>query len=124
MHFSIKEDLLRLRFSRPLLAAVAVMTIGCSGCRSVPDVEGVPAVDDIRQDGADVKLLEAGRSIYTGRCTYCHAMRPIFDYEAEDWSDRILPLMTKKARLTRRDAEALGLYVLTARAAAPAADKP
>jgi hypothetical protein len=115
---------LRPRYSKPVVTAVAVMTVGCFGCRSVPDVEGVPAVAEIRGDRTDPKQLEAGRSIYTGRCTYCHDPRPIDDYEAEDWSDRILPLETKKARLTRREAESLGLYVLTARAAAPAASKP
>jgi hypothetical protein len=73
--------------------------LGLVSCRQVPVDVAAP-----RPQAADAASarLEAGRAIYVSpdRCASCHKPKPVSSYDAQEWSEKILPKMARKARLT------------------------
>jgi mono/diheme cytochrome c family protein len=64
---------------------------------------------------ADRHKLEAGREIYASSCTRCHGPARIDRRSDEKWSQKVLPDMCKKAKLTPEQTAAVTAYVMTAR---------
>ena len=93
-------------------AAFTLMSI-LAACASLETA--APPVDKLAlPKNADRAKLAQGRQILAEHCVKCHGAPQIAKHSAEDWSDEILPKMTKKAKLTPHEAELVRDYVLTA----------
>ncbi|MBV8232288.1 MAG: cytochrome c [Planctomycetaceae bacterium] len=78
------------------------LILGSIGCRSVPVEVAAPTTDRLAVAPERVARVEAGRAIYTGpqKCARCHKPKPVSKYTADEWSNSILPRMSRKAKLT------------------------
>ncbi|MBL8825702.1 MAG: cytochrome c [Planctomycetaceae bacterium] len=63
--------------------------------------------------GSNLSSVDAGRSIYTGQCTACHAAESVTNYTADEWTNRIIPSMARKAGLSSDEKQAVTDYVLS-----------
>ena len=96
-------------------AAFALMCLIAS-CASLETA--APPVDKLAlPKNADRAKLAQGRQILAEHCVKCHGAPQIAKHSTEDWSDEILPKMTKKAKLNPTEAALVKNYVLTAHAA-------
>ncbi len=98
------------------LFVLGVLAIGMSSltsCTSIEKAAPPVAMLGTPPKNCPVAKLEQGRGLYVGKCTKCHGAESIRDYEQTEWTGDILPTMSKKARLTPQEAEALRSYVLT-----------
>ena len=94
-----------------LIAASAIM-VSLVSCVSVEKAAPPVALLSSVPSSKAKPQLEDGRCIYVGQCTKCHSPEPIVKHDVADWNDDILPTMTKKAKLTPEECEALKAYVL------------
>jgi mono/diheme cytochrome c family protein len=89
------------------------------GCHSVPPEVAAPAVAQLGVPQGQMAYLETGRAIYVGQCTHCHSAKPVSEYSAEAWTQKIMPRMAKKAKLTPEQTQTVLDYVLAARGVTP-----
>lgn len=68
---------------------------------------------------ATMSVLNEGHTIYTGACTNCHATKSIYKFSEQDWPG-IIESMSKKAKLTVEQKEALTQYVFSIKMTQPA----
>jgi mono/diheme cytochrome c family protein len=96
----------------PVGVGVALVTV-LAACASLETA--APPVEKLSLPrGADHTKLAEGRQILASHCVKCHGAPQIAKHSAEDWSDDILPKMTKKAKLTPEQAALVKNYVMTA----------
>jgi hypothetical protein len=97
-------------------AVVLTVVLGLIGCRSVPVEVAAPTIDRLAIPAVRLARAEAGRAIYTSaqKCARCHKPKPVSDYTADDWSNSILPRMSKKAKLNDAERRDVFEYVLAA----------
>lgn len=90
------------------LAAASLLLV--SGCVSIEEI--APPVTPLLVGGTDssAPVLEQGRAVYLGSCVKCHAAESVTRYEPAQW-ERILPEMTKRARLDDENTAAVRAYV-------------
>lgn len=109
---------MKWNYSLAALAVLAVLFV--AGCRSLPyffrlgnvaQDQAAPPVETLAADHAQVSYLKHGRHVFVTKCTKCHAAMPIGDFAADDWTGDILPRMSKKAKLSGEEANALAQYV-------------
>jgi mono/diheme cytochrome c family protein len=105
-----------------LLALVAAGVAG--GCHSFPYLVGLktvpvenaaPLVSRLDTTGAPTSQLEAGRTIYVSQCAHCHKPMPIREFTYDDWTGKIIPQMSKKAKLTPDETKSLVAYIVAAK---------
>jgi hypothetical protein len=72
-----------------------------------------------KHSGATMEKLKEGYGIYTGTCTNCHKAKAIYAYTEEKWP-AIIDNMSKKAKLTDTQKDALTQYVFSIKATQPA----
>ncbi len=84
------------------------------GCRSVPVDQAAPVVTMLGADPVQASTLQAGRSIYTHECAFCHAPKQVAAYSVDRWTNKILPRMTRWARLSPEQTQTLTSYILAA----------
>jgi mono/diheme cytochrome c family protein len=98
-----------------LFLALTVV-LGLIGCRSVPVEVAAPTTDKLAIPPGQLARVEAGRAIYTGtqKCARCHKPKPVSDHTADEWSNSILPRMSRKAKLTDVERQDVLEYVLAA----------
>lgn len=100
-----------------LAAGLACLGIGATGCMSLnrlaPPV--TPAIVAADAGNASEATLAQGRSIYVTRCVACHTPEAVDAHTPAEW-DRILPRMSKEAKLTSEQHDAVRAYILAARA--------
>lgn len=106
---------------RSLSFFVLAMLAVVGGCRTLPyfirvgtvsQDQAAPAVEQLAVDPSQISYLSQGRHIFVTKCTKCHAAMPIRNFAAADWTDDILPTMSKKAKLTVEETEALTEYIV------------
>jgi mono/diheme cytochrome c family protein len=103
---------LSVRSLLPFCVGLALV-MALAACVSLE--KAAPPVDKLSlPKGADRAKLAEGRQILAGHCVKCHLAPRIAKHSAEDWTDEILPKMTKKAKLTPQQAALVKNYVLTA----------
>lgn len=90
-----------------LVAGLLVLAISCS---KTLYVAYTPTEIDVQNSGASLENLTKGQTIYSTSCTKCHSIDPPEKYTKAEW-DKILPRMSKKAKLTASDSEILGVYI-------------
>jgi len=61
-----------------------------------------------------------GRALYVSgsHCAKCHSPKPVHEYTPQQWAEKILPGMAKRAKLTQPEYDAVLAYVTSS--AAPA----
>ncbi len=94
-----------------LSAAIAALVLG--GCVAIETL--APPVTPALAGGASATTLEAGRSLYVGRCAKCHSVDPVGKYSAPRWRE-IIADMAERSKLSAPEHEAVLAYVLAARA--------
>ncbi len=73
----------------------------------------VTEVVETKETAADKEMaatLEAGKVIYTGKCTRCHAAKPVDNWNAEEWKP-ILRSMVRKSKLDSIETAQVTAYV-------------
>lgn len=106
------------KISRQAGASMLLVCLALAGCRSTEQI--APSVNPAMAErfsasGLDVASLTRGREIYLTACTRCHVAEPIDEFSAARWRDKILPDMTRKAKLDPQETSELTAYVLAAR---------
>lgn len=99
------------RWSRDLVAGVTLaIVIQQSGCAHKSSTAAAPATP---LTGSNLSSVDAGRAIYTGQCTACHSAETVTNYTADEWTNRIIPSMARKAGLSSDEKQAVTDYVLS-----------
>jgi len=94
---------------KPTILALALVAL--AGCANIP----MP--DALMADGDDSKLadLRAGRDLYIGKCSGCHALHSVDKYDDATWTSEVLEMLAqKKVRLSNPDRDQLLRYLTTA----------
>jgi mono/diheme cytochrome c family protein len=86
-----------------LLIALAI-----PACVSLDTV--APPVSQVVATRTPLSQLEAGRRIYLGKCTACHAAEPIRNYTIAQW-DPIMVEMAEETNLTAEEDAAVRAYI-------------
>jgi cytochrome c5 len=105
---------------RPLsiISAVAFGAV-LAGCQSTssgpaaPPVTAAVLASGARQH-ADAAMLEAGRSLFIGRCARCHALPNVAEHGTQQWPG-IVAKMSKRSGLKPDQSRAVLAYLLAAR---------
>ena len=97
------------KFSRFLVIAFAAITV-VAACSKTIYVAYAPTEADAQKSGSSIETLAKGQTIYSTSCTKCHSIDPPEKYTKAEWN-KILPRMSKKAKLTASDSEILGVYI-------------
>lgn len=93
----------------PVVCA-AVLLAGCASLGPVaPPV--TPAMT--AANGTPAATLNAGREIFSTRCTTCHNADPVRAYDADDWR-RIVGRMAARSKLQPAERAALLAYLTAA----------
>ncbi len=106
---------------RLLIPATMLLVAGWMACspRTKPTVTTVPEapvpekVETIKETAADREMaatLEAGKVVYNGKCTRCHAPKPIDNWNTEEWKP-ILKSMIRKSKLDSVESMQVTAYV-------------
>ena len=84
-------------------------------CQQMPIDQAAPKLTPTPESGIPAMKLDAGREVYVSRqkCAGCHSPKPVFEYTAERWTNKILPGMGLKAKLNPDDYAAVLAYVTT-----------
>jgi mono/diheme cytochrome c family protein len=102
----------------PLALLAACVASGCHsfpylvGLKTVPVEDAAPLVSRVDPTSAPASQLEAGRRIYVGQCAHCHKPMPISEFTSDDWTGKIIPQMSKKAKLTPDETKSLAAYIV------------
>lgn len=97
-----------------VLGAAALLLGGCETVNLIAPPVTASAVAEGKRRGATRETLEAGRRLYTTRCTECHVARPILDYPGEEWVG-IVDKMAERSGLSAADRRELLGYLLVER---------
>jgi hypothetical protein len=105
----------RWRVARRSVVCIGILAFGW-GCRSLPVEIAAPTVERLEVPLSKVAQLETGRTIYTSarKCARCHNPKSVVDHTPTEWTERILPKMAQKAKLSDLEREYLTAYVLAA----------
>jgi cytochrome c2 len=96
------------------LAAFVLCIAGCASFQSgAPAI--TPAMVQVAQSSGDsFEKLEKGRRLLAMRCTTCHALEPIRNYTAPEWSD-IVEDMADRSGLKNEEQREIQAYLTAAR---------
>ena len=101
-------------------AALGALALG--GCAALePVAPPVTPAMVAASRGASAETLDAGRRIFSGKCTACHTADPIGKYTAPEWRG-IVSDMAHRSKLDPTQQSALLAYIEAARASLPMAD--
>ena len=94
---------------------IALVLIACIGCKSTDIMGYSKAPIPVAGLGELQSQLDRGRATYVGitKCNMCHRPKPVGDYTSQQWTEDILPKMSKKARLSDSEYRDLQAYVLS-----------
>ena len=53
-----------------------------------------------------------GRELYISRCSGCHQLKPVNKFTIQQWDERILPGMGRKAKLTADEFRKIENYLM------------
>jgi len=106
---------------RLLLPATILLFTGWMACspRTKPTVTTAPEApvtqteETIKETAADrerAATLEAGKVVYNGKCTRCHAPKPVDNWNTEEWKP-ILKSMIRKSKLDSVESAQVTAYV-------------
>lgn len=105
-----------------LFASAIFIVIACTSKKTTvssvnESVNFEAQVTSIKTRFADVTVdeLKTGHSVYTGACTKCHGQKNVVKYTEESLF-KILDNMSKKAKITDSEKQALQRYCLAIRA--------
>lgn len=106
------------------LGVVVLVLVGLAGCRHVPPEVAAPMPS--AADPAVAAKLETGRAIYlsSGQCARCHSAKPVYEHTPQEWREKILPGMAKKAKLNQTEYDAVLAYVTSPAAQTPPPPAP
>lgn len=93
------------------IGTLLVLSLGAASCRHVPVEVAAPRPQ--AADVAQAPRLASGRAIYVAadKCASCHRPKPVYEYSAFVWSEKIMPRMGKKAKLTQTEYDDVLAYV-------------
>ena len=107
----------RLTWSRLLLPAAVVFTVGCPPRGNAHLPEATPAMTasaQARWPDATIEQLAHGRVTMMAHCSECHGLAAPRSEVAAEWP-KIMQRMAKKAKLEDAQREDILRYVLAAR---------
>lgn len=94
---------------RAVLVLALTAVAGCTAYLPVPDA--------LMADGDDARLseLRAGRELYINKCSGCHALKSVNQYDDATWTSEVAEMVRqKKVRLGDSDRDSLLRYLTTA----------
>ena len=93
-----------------VLSVLIVLIVAACHKKAVPAAAVVTPTTDSAVAMADPALVEAGKSVYTTKCTKCHALKVVDNYTVEKWTG-ILQSMIPKAKLDETESAQVTAYV-------------
>lgn len=60
---------------------------------------------------ADTAAINAGKELYGMKCKKCHRLHKPDEYTQEKWENKVLPKMSKKAKLTDDQLKSIETYL-------------
>ncbi len=100
-----------MRLFKIILAVFAAVVVG--GCALLGPVAPPVTPAMTVASGTPAATLNAGREIFSTRCTTCHNADPVRAYDADDWR-RIVGRMAARSKLQPAERAALLAYVTAA----------
>jgi len=92
-----------------LSVLIVLITAACHK-KAVPAAAVTTPASDSTIAMPDAALVEAGKSVYTTKCTKCHALKVVDNYTVEKWTG-ILQSMIPKAKLDETESAQVTAYV-------------
>jgi len=105
-----------------IICSVAIIMIACTA--SKPIIPGDAQLSAIKQKYPDISMdkLNAGYRIFIGECTKCHRPKNLYKRKEEDLPG-IIDKMSKRAKITDEQKDAVLKYALSVKAAQPVDSK-
>jgi hypothetical protein len=102
-----------IRSLGPAIVAAAVAVLLVLGCQHVSGERLAPVLTIPPDSSTTTEQLATGRRLYISeyKCARCHSPKPIKSHTADEWANKILPKMAKKANLTPMENDCLLAYV-------------
>jgi hypothetical protein len=96
---------------RRLLSLLFPCLLACTtGCVHVP----APTLEMAGGDSAVLTELQAGYQTYRGKCSGCHALFPVEEFDSEEWESGVSEMVRlKKVKLQPSEQEQLLRYLST-----------
>jgi mono/diheme cytochrome c family protein len=63
------------------------------------------------QPAADSAAIKAGQELYTMKCQKCHRLHKPGEFTQDKWENKVLPKMSKKAKLTDDQLKSIETYL-------------
>ena len=86
-----------------------VIAVACHR-KAAPTATPASSGTDAAVAHADAATLEAGKTVYTTKCTKCHPAKPVESYDVAKW-EGILKAMIPKAKLDETESAQVTAYV-------------
>ncbi len=93
-----------------LSVLIVLITAACHKKAIPAAAVTTPAPDSTTVAMPDAALVEAGKTVYTTKCTKCHALKVVDNYTVEKWTG-ILQSMIPKAKLDETESAQVTAYV-------------
>jgi cytochrome c5 len=99
---------LLLRLSLVLLAGIVLWSF-----TTKPSATTNSVIVQIQQTqpAADSIALKAGKDLYGAKCQKCHRLHKPDEYTQDKWENKVLPKMSKKAKLTDDELKSIETYL-------------
>ncbi len=95
--------------------AVSLLVFACAPGFTAPPVS--PQL--VKTSPAPPSRLERGYQLHQAKCAKCHPFENPVDYEVNELTREIMPVMARKAKLEPADAQAVLAYLLAVRKLPP-----
>jgi cytochrome c5 len=63
------------------------------------------------QPAADTAAIQAGKDLYSLKCQKCHRLHKPDEFTQDKWENKVLPKMSKKAKLTDDQLKSIETYL-------------
>jgi cytochrome c5 len=91
-------------------AGSVILLLACSPKLMAPTAQQITQVQQ-RDASLKAEQLTAGYELYRGRCNKCHGLYNPASFDQTKWDTKILPSMSKKAKLTDDELSRLKVYL-------------
>src|SRR5262245_7186612 len=110
---------------RILFGGVIGLLLVPLACRTIPVENAAPAVATLTDARGRPEQLLAGRAVYVSEnhCGHCHSPKRVADHSPDEWTNKIMPRMSKKAKLTPEEYDQVLTYVVAASSQVPTAKR-
>jgi cytochrome c5 len=97
-----------------LISSLSLMAVCCSTKYLIPTQVDVPIAQS-HWASTTLDDLTKGYSLYADKCTDCHGLKKPQKFTEDQWNNKYMPSMGKKAKLSPDEYALVQHYILTKR---------